>query len=1164
MAYPALRTPHSLVSLPIGHFSFRHYIFVRMAKPSSAPVIRLRGVRHNNLKNFDLDLPLNQLIVITGLSGSGKSSLAFDTLFAEGQRRYIETFSPYARQFFDRMDKPQVDAIEGIPPAIAIEQRNAVKSTRSTVGTMTEICDHMKLLWPHIAQLYCRQCGQPVRKESPQQVWESITAVTTTRGDGTYRDKQSETASNTLPLPWGEGRGEGKGKTKTTSVLALNDAPAAPSRQQSIADVLITFTLPVSEKLSLDESLALIAKQGYQRLLLDCEILRLEDAAPHLRKLKPASLTILQDRVKPVAANRARFIEACEQAYHFGKGKLAIYPLDVSFPAPHSASRTPHLFSNRLHCATCDIEYREPSPALFSFNHPLGACPACRGFGRIITIDYNLALPDKSKTLAEGVVKPWQSGQSAECQDDLMKFCRIRKAPTDVPFRDLPKKWQDWVINGDPDYGKDTAHQWPRAWYGIKGYFRWLESKSYKMHVRVLLSRYRSYVLCPDCKGQRLQPEALLYKVAVPHSASRTPHAALNLADFYLLPIRDALRFVEQIAADRKPRPSDPLSLVLNEVRARLGYLNDVGLGYLTLDRPTRSLSGGETERVNLTTCLGTRLVNTLFVLDEPSVGLHPRDTNRLVRILESLRSAGNTVVVVEHEASVMRAADQIVDIGPGHGASGGQIVFQGPYGKILKSPTSLTGQYLSGARTISVPPRRPTDMATIVNKRPNGSPSPQGEGRGEGKRGAVQALRLAHATLHNLRDVSVEIPLGRFVCLTGVSGSGKTTLAREILLPLLNSKLNSQTSASTDDEESADGSDANSINHQPSIIGLPTITGWESLGRVVLVDQSILAKTPRSNPAVYIGAFDDIRELFAHSELAQQRGLAASAFSFNSAQGQCERCRGAGFEKIEMQFLSDIFIRCPECNGRRYRPHILEIKLNPWPKTSPSSTLAPTGGEGRGEGAAQTSSEAHKSVRKNADSAIRNPQSALSLSIADLLDATVDEAIDFLSAFSDSKPAERAATSIKLLQQVGLGYLRLGQPINTLSGGESQRLKLVRHLAEFAQASAADAKPTLFVFDEPTTGLHFDDVRILLHVFQRLVDAGHSVLIIEHNLDVIKSADWIIDLGPDAGDQGGQIVACGTPEQIAKSAGSHTGLALREVLSPSRNHDATKMQSKT
>jgi excinuclease ABC subunit A len=1052
-----------------------------MSKSSAPSAIRLRGVRHNNLKNFDLDLPLRRLIVITGLSGSGKSSLAFDTLFAEGQRRYIETFSPYARQFFDRMDKPQVDSIEGIPPAIAIEQRNSVKSTRSTVGTMTEICDYLKILWPQISRLHCRQCGRPVQKDSPRQIWETI--------------------------------------------LAANGNSSAPSTPD--AEILITFDVPLSEKLSLEESLSLISKQGYQRILADGRILRIEEAAQLPPSGPQPALTVIQDRLKPVPANRARFIEACEQAYHYGKGKLAIRPLNFSQPSTLNSQP----FSNRLHCAKCDIEYRDPSPALFSFNHPVGACPACRGFGRIITIDYDLALPDRSRTLAEGVVKPWQTGMSAECHDDLMKFCKIRKVPTSVPFDQLPKKWQDWVVNGDPDYGTDSKHQWPRAWYGIKGYFRWLESKSYKMHVRVLLSRYRSYTLCPDCRGQRLQPEALLYRVEAPAGSQRPPNSTLSLADFYQLPIRDALRFIEQLPSSRKSKPADPLALALSEVRSRLGYLNEVGLGYLTMDRPTRSLSGGETERVNLTTCLGTRLVNTLFVLDEPSVGLHPRDTRRLVRILEQLRNAGNTVVVVEHEASIMRAADEIIDLGPGHGAAGGQIVFQGPYSEILESEVSLTGQYLAHRRKIEIPSRRWIEMPPRLE-----AVTDDGNLLSPGDRDGVRAgfLTLAHASLHNLKDVTVEIPLGRFVCITGVSGSGKTTLAREVLLPLLASRLKAGHSAlevpENDDDSEADQPgpqpDTSSETHRNS----PTLSGWESLGDAVVVDQSILAKTPRSNPAVYIGAFDDIRELFAQSELARQRGLNASAFSFNSALGQCERCRGAGFEKIEMQFLSDVYISCPECRGRRYRPHILEVKI-----ASPNSEF-------------------------------RTSHSALSWSIADLLDATVDEAILFLSGFADSRHAQRAVASLKLLREVGLGYLRLGQPINTLSGGESQRLKLVRHLAVSEAAAANDprksanhvvvggdqppqTKPTLFLFDEPTTGLHFDDVRVLLQVFQRLVDAGHSVLIIEHNLDVIKSADWVIDLGPDAGDQGGQIVAQGTPEQVAAIPASHTGQALKEVL---------------
>ena len=585
----------------------------------------------------------------------------------------------------------------------------------------------------------------------------------------------------------------------------------------------------------------------------------------------------------------------------------------------------------------------------------------------------------------------------------------------------------------------------------------------------------------------------------MPTDARHPSKSTLSLADFYQLPIRHALRFIEQLPASRKSKPSDPIALALNEVRSRLGYLNEVGLGYLTMDRPTRSLSGGETERVNLTTCLGTRLVNTLFVLDEPSVGLHPRDTRRLVRILEQLRNAGNTVVVVEHEASVMRAADQIIDLGPGHGAAGGEIVFQGPYSDILECDASLTGQYLARRRQVEIPLRRKVTS--------------------EGS----DWLKLSHASLHNLDDLTVEIPLGRFVCITGVSGSGKTTLAREVLLPLLTSKLKVRHSAS-EASESEDDTETDSPNPETGSVpdarlNPPTLSGWESFGDAVVVDQSILAKTPRSNPAVYIGAFDDVRELFAQSELARQRGLNASAFSFNSAQGQCEHCRGAGFEKIEMQFLSDVFISCPECRGRRYRPHILEVNISP-------------------------------------------PNSAnQSFSIGDLLDATVDEVVVFLAGFADSRHAQRAGDSLKLLQEVGLGYLRLGQPINTLSGGESQRLKLVRHLAGSEAATSQDArgnkfpqsKPTLFLFDEPTTGLHFDDVRVLLQVFQRLVDAGHSVIIIEHNLDVIKSADWVIDLGPDAGDQGGQIVAQGTPEQVAATPVSHTGQALKEILPKSR-----------
>jgi excinuclease ABC subunit A len=1004
-----------------------------MARPTRTETIRLRGVRQNNLKGFDLDLPLRRLIVFTGLSGSGKSSLAFDTLFAEGQRRYIETFSPYARQFFDRMDKPRVDRIEGIPPAIALEQRNTVRTTRSTVGTMTELCDYMKVLWPRLARLHCRQCGQTVRKDTAQSIWQT---------------------------------------------MRPND------------DVVVAFDLPRPDSLGIEEALGLIGRQGYQRLLIDGQVVRVEDATPLLRTTKPPRLTVVQDRVACRAANQARFGQACEQAYHFGKGRLTIQRLTPGNPSIHP-------FSQHLHCAQCDLEYRDPTPALFSYNHPLGACPHCRGFGRIITIDYQRALPDRGRTLAEGVVRPWQTGQSAECQKDLLQFCRKRKVPINVPFEQLSEDWQRWVLDGDPDYGQDPAHEWPRAWYGVKGYFRWLESKSYKLHMRVLLARYRAYSPCPHCGGQRFQPDSLLYRVAPDGPMSDPPRSApsehgqgmetrsgTSLADFYAMPVQTALNWIEQVAGRLDWGRSDPARHALDEVRARLGYLAAAGLGYLSLDRPTRTLSGGETQRVNLTTCLGTSLVNTLYVLDEPSVGLHPRDTERLVRILLDLRDRGNTVVVVEHEEAVMRHADQIVDLGPLQGERGGHIVFQGSYPALVKSRSSLTGRYLAGTEQMDPPALRPFDATT-------------------------PRLRVAGATRFNLRDFIVEFPLGRFVCVTGVSGSGKSTLVREILYPALSSLLRRKpgTDAKPLDDDNADGADLDGSLHNL------TIQGWHLLGQVLLVDQSGLSKTPRSNPAVYTGAFDDIRALFAQSTAARERGFTASTFSFNSVRGQCERCRGAGFEKIEMQFLSDILIRCPDCGGRRYLAEVLEIKIEP-----------------------------------------PEPSHEAGLSIADLLEAPVDQVLAFLAAWPENKAAQRAVQSLQLLQDVGLGYLRLGQPMTTLSGGECQRLKLAGHLAEFRRTHDARSKPTLLIFDEPTTGLHFHDIRILLKVFQHLVDCGHSLLVVEHNLDVVRSADWIIDLGPGAGAEGGRLVAQGPPHIIAACTASQTGHALRQKLPGPRN----------
>lgn len=969
--------------------------------------IRLRGVRHNNLKNFDLDLPTGKLIVVTGLSGSGKSSLAFDTLYAEGQRRYIETFSPYARQFFDRMDKPRVDRIEGIPPAIALEQRNAVKTTRSTVGTMTEITDYMKLLWPHIAKLHCRGCGKVVRKDSAGEIWRGL--------------RESRMGQ----------------------------------------EVVVTFELPLSEKLSVQESLGLISKQGYQRLLLEVEgerkAVRLEEALPLLEGAKPGCLCVVQDRIRVEDRARARFTEACEHAFHFGKGSLVVYLLPE-----WERGR----YSNRLHCAECDIEYRDPSPALFSFNNPVGACPVCKGFGRTIAIDYQLTIPDRSLSLAGGAVKPWQTGTGLQSQHDLLKTCRKRGVPTDVPFEEMSKEHQQLVIEGDPGYGADEAAQWPRAWYGVKGYFRWLETKAYKMHVRVQLAKYRCYITCPQCKGDRFKPEALLYRIS-------GNEGGMTLADFYRSPVQKALGIVEGL---QKPgaKKNDPFFLAVEEVRSRLAYLEEVGLGYLTLDRATRTLSGGETERVNLTTCLGSRLVNTLFVLDEPSVGLHPRDTERLVTILERLRDTGNTIVVVEHEAGVMRAADEIIDIGPGQGEKGGRVVFQGTLPKLLKSSGSLTGQYLSGKKRMELRGPRPVDL--------KGGPK----------------LNVTQATLHNLTELAVEIPLGRLVVVTGVSGSGKSTLVRELIFPVLSARLMA--------EESSKGEEETEEDEGGSSDGSCRIAGSEALGKVLMVDQTSIGRTPRSTPAVYLGAMEEIRSLFGNSKEAEAVAMDESHFSFNSKLGQCEKCRGAGFEKIEMQFLSDVFIRCPDCQGRRYREGVLQVKIGP------------------------------EQARWN---------------VADLLDATVEDAIDWLGNF-EGRAAKNASKKLILLQKLGLGYLKLGQPVNTLSGGESQRLKLASHLAQFD--TEASSKPTLFIFDEPTTGLHFEDVRVLLIAFQELVDAGHSLMVVEHNLEVVRAADWVIDLGPEAGEHGGKLVAQGTPEEIAKSRASHTGAALRGELARNGN----------
>jgi excinuclease ABC subunit A len=978
--------------------------------------VEIRGARQNNLKGIDLDLPLGKLTVITGPSGSGKSSLAFDTIYAEGQRRYVETFSPYMRQFLDRMDKPRVDEIRGIPPAIAIEQANPVKSSRSTVGTMTEINDYLKLLMPRIARAFCPSCGREIRPETARSI-----------ADDVLRDFAGET-------------------------------------------VLLTFWVAVPAKTDPREFFQFLQQQGYLRVWLNGEIVR-ADTDKKVGRLG-ARVQVIQDRLTIGDETRARLVESIETALRFGKDRINFVRVETKEESP---------FSTGWHCAHCDLDIRPPTPGLFSFNNPLGACPLCRGFGRTIAIDLNKAIPDRSLSISQGAVRVFRGEEMGESQRDLMRACAREEIDVRTPFEDLPKADQDFVINGearDEDTDLEELAENDR-WYGVRGFFKWLESKTYKMHVRVLLSRYRAYTTCPDCRGGRFQPEALNYRIVSP-ARNGTRETARTLPEVAQLSINDARKLLAELAL---PPGDSTAEMLRNEVVARLRYLCEVGLGYLTLDRSTRTLSGGEVQRVNLTTCLGASLVNTLFVMDEPSVGLHPRDVGRLVRVMHDLRDKGNTLLVVEHEEAIIRASDHIVDIGPGRGEYGGELVWSGAcekfVGQALRLPdssmaseahalrrdsksASLTQDYLSGRKSIPVPKSR---------------------------RKSTSAIRIAGAREHNLENLDVEIPLGVFNCVTGVSGSGKSTLIHDVLYRNL-----LQAKGQANEQEPG---------------ACKSVTGAHRIGEIVMVDQSQLARTPRSTPILYLGLYDRVRELFAAQPEAMAQGLTASAFSFNSGSGRCERCCGTGFEKIEMQFLSDLYVRCAECEGRRFQSHVLRVKV-------------------------------------------------YAKSIHDVLEMTVSEAIQFFAQIGES---EKLGDKLDVLDEVGLGYLRLGQPLNTLSGGESQRLKLVRHLSDegaSAQENGSSAG-NLFIFDEPTTGLHFDDVAILMRLFQRLVEGGNTLVVIEHNLEVIKCADWVIDLGPEAGDEGGKLVAAGTPETLAKVELSHTGRYLRKVLESARSPRAVR-----
>ncbi|MFO1226993.1 excinuclease ABC subunit UvrA [Roseateles sp.] len=957
-------------------------------------LIRIRGARQHNLKNLDIDLHTAELTVVTGPSGSGKSSLVFDTLYAEGQRRYVETFSAYARQFLDRMDRPAVDKVDGVPPAIAIDQTNPVRTSRSTVGTMTELNDHLKLLFARAGQLFDRQTALPVRHDTPATIFEDL------------------------------------------QVRCLETNPR----------LALTFPVELPAGTSAAQVEQWLSASGFTRVQAEREV----DG----KKL----LDVVADRFRLQGADTQRVMEAIETALKRGSGRLTVYAGDEGEQV--------WKYSTGLHCPESDLRYADPQPALFSFNSAFGACESCRGFGRVIGVDLGLVIPDDKKTLRNGAIKPMQTPAWKDCQDDLLKYAGEAGIPRDTPWKDLSAEHRKWVIDGTPNW----SGNWNKQWYGVKRFFDYLESKAYKMHIRVLLSKYRSYTECPACRGARLKTEALLWRVgskalanaALPASQRFLPVGAawsreqlealpgLSLHDLMQLPLQRLRDFVDELQLP-STMLDEALKLLLGEIRHRTRYLCDVGLGYLTLDRQSRTLSGGEVQRINLTTALGTSLVNTLFVLDEPSIGLHPRDMNRIVQAMHRLRDAGNTLVVVEHDPAVMLAADRLIDMGPGPGHQGGNIVFDGTPEQVRAADT-LTGAYLGGRKHVGMGLKRLVEANT-------------------------PKLILQRATEHNLKDVTVEFPLQRFVVVTGVSGSGKSTLMQDVLAPALSRHFGKATEA-------------------PG--AFEALLGAEQLADAVFVDQSPIGKTARSNPASYVGAFDEIRKLFADTSLARERSYTAGHFSFNAGDGRCPTCGGSGFEHVEMQFLSDVYLRCPDCDGKRFRAELLDVKLGLKTKE---------------------------------------------LSVSDVLDLTVAEAVNL---FADHRAV---IAKLQPIVDVGLDYVTLGQPVPTLSGGEAQRLKLAGFLAEAAASPrfGVAKKGTLFLFDEPTTGLHFDDIAKLMRALRKLLAAGHSLILIEHNLDVIRAADWLIDLGPEGGEAGGEIVCQGTPEEVARHPTSHTAIALRD-----------------
>jgi excinuclease ABC subunit A len=943
--------------------------------------IVIRNARQNNLKGVDLDLPRRTLIVLTGPSGSGKSSLAFDTIYAEGQRRYVESLSTYAKQFLERMEKPAVDAVEGISPAVAIEQKNPTKTSRSTVGTATEVYDYMRLLWARAGRTICPECGRSVKPDTVQ--------------------------------------------SATDAVLAL------PARER----VLVVFPLPLSARVSHAGVVENLRALGFIRVLVADELVDLDgpkaDTPEGLGHDLSATdqLRVVVDRLTTGRDIAGRLADSLATAFAEGEGEAEV----VVWSEPRQRLR----FTERFRCPEHpDVRFLDPTPRLFSFNNPYGSCPECTGFGAVLEYDPRLIVPVDAKSLRDGAVDPWEKPRYRRQRQRLLEFARSWGVSPDRPWRDLPEPFGNAVLQGVRRRGERPGFP------GIIPFLRSRERKRYKQYIRVFLRQYQTPRPCPSCGGARLRPEALRVQVA-----------GHDIAEASALPISELRTWAEALAADDGRLLSEQergvARQILKELSARLGFLDDVGVGYLTLDRQTRTLSGGESQRIGLANSLGSRLVDTLYVLDEPTVGLHPRDTDRMLDLLRRLRTAGNSVLVVEHDAAVIRAADQVVELGPGSGAHGGDVVFQGTPAA-LETADTATGRYLTGADAAPLPERRrPVDAGW---------------------------LRLTGATLHNVRDADIAIPLGALTVVTGVSGSGKSTLVHDVLYRALERELGGETSAKRHLGE--------------AVGGYARLEGAGLVDAVVLVDQSPIGRTPRSNPITYIKAFDEIRKLFAAQPLARERGYQARHFSFNVAGGRCEACKGDGYVQVEMVFMADVYVPCDVCGGRRYKAETLDVTFK-------------------------------------------------GLSIRGVLDLTVDEAIRFFIK------QDRLSAMLWQLQQVGLGYLRLGQPATTLSGGEAQRLKIARELVGAGRRHGH----RLYLLDEPTTGLSGGEVAKLLQVLGRLLDAGHSVLLIEHNLDVIRAADWVIDLGPEAGDAGGRVVAAGRPEDVALVEASHTGRYLRVAL---------------